>query len=761
VQDLTRSRLVDLVLSAEVPVFEQCRKRLFASREAQSCELRMKRRGAPSFWAQLDMTMAPEDDDDAPLCALAVSDITHRRRAGDSVARLAALVESTNDAIISRDMRGRVMSWNASAHRLLGYSADEILGRPFQVLVPPRQFEEEAQLHNRIRKGETVAHLETLRLRNDGAAIPVALTVSPIYAENGEIVGISEIARDMRAEQRARSKLREHVQQLDLLSSTSQSLIMGDESDSSMWESIFQRLCRALGARACYRYVIAEEPETMRLATVAGEDEEVGGVSLPAKVRFAEAPSGRVALSRQPFIVETRDLLPSAEATALLESGVRCYAGFPLLAGGSLLGVAAFGTSRERFQESEIQVLRTVCDQIATTLEREQLIVELRANEATLRDADRRKDDFIATLAHELRNPLAPIRNAAVALRFGGVLDPKFKWCRDVIERQVGVMAELLEDLLDVSRIARRRIELRLERIDLGRAISQAVETVRPLIDEMGHELSVNLPQDTITLNGDLTRLTQVFGNLLNNAAKYTERGGRISVSVEVQEREAVVRVRDSGIGIPTAHLPKVFELFSQVESALQRSQGGLGIGLSLVKALVSLHGGRVSAASEGPGKGSEFSVCLPIVEVTEPVLMPVNTQARALPAAADTLTRPRRVLVVDDNADVAKSMESMLESAGHEVRVATDGEHAIHLAEQYRPHAVLLDIGMPGMNGYEICRRIREQPWSKQMLIVACTGWGRPADRARAREAGFDHHLVKPTDPERLLNLIGLEPSR
>jgi signal transduction histidine kinase/CheY-like chemotaxis protein len=419
-----------------------------------------------------------------------------------------------------------------------------------------------------------------------------------------------------------------------------------------------------------------------------------------------------------------------------------------------LLGVAGFGTGREKYSERELYVMQAVCDQIAATLERNRLIEELRAREAALTESDRRKDDFIATLAHELRNPLAPIRNAAVALRYAPVLDPKFRWCRDVIERQVGVMAELLEDLLDVSRIARRRIELRLDRIQLADVISQAVETVRPLLDEMGHRLSVHLPRESITLNGDRTRLTQVLGNLLNNAAKYTDRGGEIALDVRVQEREAVVQVKDSGIGIAPEHLPRVFELFSQVDSALTRSRGGLGIGLSLAKALVNLHGGRIEARSEGAGKGSEFNVYLPIVEVHHPEAVEGPEEpAKRLDGAARATGR--RVLVVDDNADVVRSLENVLQGAGHEVRTALDGEHALELAEQYRPHALFLDIGMPDMNGYEICRRIREQPWSENMMIVACTGWGRPGDRALAKEAGFDHHVVKPADPEELLRLI------
>jgi CheY-like chemotaxis protein len=272
----------------------------------------------------------------------------------------------------------------------------------------------------------------------------------------------------------------------------------------------------------------------------------------------------------------------------------------------------------------------------------------------------------------------------------------------------------------------------------------------------MGHELTVDMVRETIIVNGDLTRLTQVMGNLLNNAAKYTNRGGRISLAVEVRGHEVAIRVRDSGIGILAEHLSRVFELFSQVESALTRSRGGLGIGLSLARALVELHGGRITAASDGPGQGAEFTVHLPVVAVTAPEITADTVAGQNRSGNGKAPFRPRRVLVVDDNADVAKSLESVLVSAGHEVRVANDGARALDLAEEYRPEAVVLDIGMPDMNGYEVCRRIRERPWADETLMVACTGWGRPSDRMEARAAGFDHHLVKPADPEKLLDLIG-----
>ncbi len=623
-----------------------------------------------------------------------------------------------------------IVSWNAAAQRMLGYLPEEVIGRSYRMLIPEDQFAQENAFQVRVRQGEPVARYESTRVARDGECVAVSVACSPIYDGDGQVVGLSEISRDIRTEKQAQEALQAQMRKLDLLSSTSQALLVREAVDSDLWSSVLPRLARAAGADSCCAFVMADEPGRLLLAAHFGPSGEV--CAPPLDLAFGDYPSGRVAQEGTALIEELRPSL-APEAAALRASSVVGYAGFPLLAHGRLLGVAAFGTSRAHFETSELQAIQTVCDQISATLDRARLIDELRSREAALQEADRRKDDFIATLAHELRNPLAPIRNAAVAMRFGATLDPKLQWCRDVIERQVGVMARLLEELLDVSRIARRRLELRLERVELGRAIAQAVETVRPVVDEMGHDLTVDLPPFSLTVNGDLTRLTQVFGNLLNNAAKYTDRDGRIVLAVQVLGREVMVSVKDSGIGIPAAHLTRVFELFSQVDSALERSQGGLGIGLSLVKALVELHGGRVTAASDGAGRGTEFRVYLPIVDVSATQISPV-----ALPRIDPQLpVARRRVLVVDDNRDVTQTLGSLLESAGHDVQIANDGAHAIQLAEQYRPHAVVLDIGMPDMNGYEVCRRIRERSWSKHMLLVACTGWGRPADRQRARDAG------------------------
>ncbi len=369
--------------------------------------------------------------------------------------------------------------------------------------------------------------------------------------------------------------------------------------------------------------------------------------------------------------------------------------------------------------------------------------------EAALKEADRRKDEFLATLAHELRNPLAPVRNAVEVLRMKGPDIPELHWARDIIDRQTQAMTRLIDDLMDISRINQGKIELKREQIQLAKIVQGAVETSRPLIEEMGHKLTVTLPPVHVIVDADLTRLAQVFLNLLNNAAKYTERGGRIDLRAELQGSDVVMSVTDTGIGIPADKLPTLFEMFSQVEVALSRSQGGLGIGLCLVKRLVEMHGGSVEAKSGGPGQGSEFVVRLPIVvEQTYP--SQASDDSDKVQPTSDL-----RILVVDDNRDAAESLAMLLKMMGNDIHTAYDGEEAVAAAGKFRPHVVLCDIGLPKLNGYEACRQMKAQAWDKKMILIAVTGWGQDNDRRKSQEAGFDHHMVKPVDPQALMKLL------
>ncbi len=369
-----------------------------------------------------------------------------------------------------------------------------------------------------------------------------------------------------------------------------------------------------------------------------------------------------------------------------------------------------------------------------------------------LREADRRKDEFLALLAHELRNPLAPVQNAVSVMRLKGIDDPQLVWCYDVIERQADQLKRLVDDLLDVSRITQGKIQLRLEPVDLETVIAGAVETSAPLINAQHHQLRVHLPDEAVSVRGDASRLTQVVANLLNNAAKYQNEDGTIELTARREGHEAVIAIRDHGIGLSSEMLSEAFELFAQGERTPDRAQGGLGIGLSLVKKLVELHGGTVRAASDGPGRGAEFVIRLPRLDDTAPI-------APAPTANGSSAVEPRRhrILVVDDNVDAAESLGMLLELDGHAVTITHEGVQALATALAERPSVILLDIGLPGMDGYEVCRRLRAEGFA-DTRIIAMTGYGQDKDKQRAMEAGFDLHTVKPVEFSKLKAILAAE---
>ncbi len=493
-----------------------------------------------------------------------VMDITDRRRADEVRGLLAAVVESTEDAVITKALDGRILSWNAGAEAMFGYSPDEAVGRHVNLIVPDHLRPLEQEFLAQVARAERVMPVETLRVARGGEVLDVSLTISPVRDTNGRIIGASSIARDIR---------------------------------------------------------------------------------------------GRKAL------------------------------------------------------------------------------------EESLRESDRRKDEFLAVLAHELRNPLAPIRNGVAALRLALPDDKRIRSTGDIIERQVRQMARLLDDLLDVSRITHNKLDLRKETLTLRSVLDSAQETCRPVVEAAAQSISITMPAAPIRLHADPVRLAQVFSNLISNASKYSHQGAIIRITAELRSGEIVVVVSDDGIGIQPEALPSIFEMFSQATQARTRAQGGIGIGLSLVRGLVELHGGRVSARSEGIGRGSAFEVRLPAgIPAGKPAL---NDH----PSATE---RPlnRRVLIADDNRDGAESLALVMTVFGCEVRTAYDGASAVRAAESFQPEVVFLDLGMPGMDGFEAARRIRSLPGGDATVLIALTGWGQDRDRQRTSEAGFDAHLVKPVDP-------------
>ncbi|HET9105607.1 MAG TPA: PAS domain S-box protein [Steroidobacteraceae bacterium] len=515
-----------------------------------------------------------------------IRDVTHERLAEGARAHLASIVESSDDAIVSKTLNGVIRSWNRAAERLFGYSADEAVGQPITLIIPAERVQEEVQILSKLRRGERVDHFETERIAKSGRRIHVALTVSPIRDANGAVVGASKIARDI--------------------------------------------------------------------------------------------------------------------------------------------------TERK-----------------ASEQERERTIGELRRAEEALREADRRKDEFLAVLAHELRNPLAPIRYAVAMARKEDRTEGQRRQAQAIIERQVEHMGRLLDDLLDVSRITRGTLILRPSSVDLVPIVTAAQEASRPSIESRGHTLVVDLPREPVRLVADPVRLAQILANLLINSAKYTDTGGRIVLQARRDGEQLVLRVRDNGIGISAEMMPRMFTLFAQASPALERSEGGLGIGLSLVRGLVELHGGTVSAYSEGAGRGAEFVVRLPI---GDPAAAADSDKAGpGLPVSST----PLRLLVADDNRDSAATCAALLEACGHEVSVAYTGREALDIACRVEPEALLLDIGMPELNGYQLAERIRGTDWGRRALLIAITGWGQEQDRQRALAAGFDQHLTKPIDPSGLERLL------
>jgi signal transduction histidine kinase len=374
-------------------------------------------------------------------------------------------------------------------------------------------------------------------------------------------------------------------------------------------------------------------------------------------------------------------------------------------------------------------------------------ITDRKMNEDALRESDRRKTEFLAMLSHELRNPLAPLRNGLQVLRLI-CHDEEAAEPLSMMDRQLSQMVRLLDDLLDLSRIAKGKIELRRARIELAAAVQDAVESSRPFIEERGHEFKVKLPPKPVFVDGDRTRLAQVFANLLNNSARYTEAGGHIWLTVVQQGSDAVVSVKDDGAGIPRDKLETIFEMFTQVDRSMERAHGGLGIGLNLVRGLVNMHGGSVEAHSDGPGKGTEVVVRLP-------ALLSPGRGTQNDPEPRDANPCSYRILVVDDNKDGAESLAMMLRIMGHDTRTAHDGPAALAIAETFRPSVILLDIGLPKISGYDVARRIRQQPWGAGIVLIAQTGWGQEEDKCRSKEAGFNFHMVKPLDTAALEKLL------
>lgn len=544
--------------------------------------------------------------------------------------------------------------------------------------------------------------------------------------------------RDQLVELRqAEALLRIQGERLRLLWEAATVLLTIEEPDRMM-RTLFAKIAPHLQLDAYFNFMVDETGEALRLESCLGIPE--AETPRIARLEFGQAVCGTVALRRQPIVATHIQQSDDPLVQWVKGYGIRAYTCTPLVAEDRLLGTLSFATRRrDRFDAEELEFLRTIGQHVTVAYERLRLIHQLR-------DTDRRKDEFLATLAHELRNPLAPLRNALHVLRLSGSDGPVAEHIHGMMERQVNHLVRLVDDLLEVSRITRGKVELKKAPVDLATIVRSAVETSQPLIEAGLHRLTVSLPEEPLRLDADPVRLTQVFANLLNNAAKYMEAGGDIRFTAQRQGAAAVVSIQDTGVGIPAEALPRVFDLFTQVDRSAGRAQGGLGIGLALVRSLVQLHGGGVEALSAGLGQGSEFIVRLPLAEARS---------AEGAVSQPGPLRSLPRILVVDDNHDAADSLGMLLRFLGAETHVVYDGPAALAALQVFQPAVVLLDLGMPGMDGYEVAQQIRQQPRFQAVKLIALTGWGQAEDRRRTRTVGFDHHLTKPADLDALQTLL------
>jgi PAS domain S-box-containing protein len=673
------------------------------------------------------------------------------------LALLASIVASSDDAIVSKTLEGHIQSWNAGAARIFGYQAHEVIGKPITIIIPPELHEEEHRILDQVRRGKRIDHFETIRVTKDGRRIPISLTVSPIHDSRGNIVGASKVGRDISPQKVAEQVLRESERRLAVEADALAKLV---EWSTRLWRSsnlneglqeILVAVTGLLGADKGNIQLLDPKEETLSIVAQRGFEPEF--LEFFREVSAADdSACGRALRSGKRVViedVETDEQFERFRAVACA-ANFRSVVSTPLMrADGMPLGmVSTHFRLIHRPTDQELRRLDLYLRQASDFIQRCEMEQALQQSEEALRDADRRKDEFLALLAHELRNPLAPIRYALAANKKANGTPEQQRHAEEVIERQVSHMSRLLDDLLDISRVTRGKLELKKEPCELTLVIGAAIETARPILDAKHHMLSLDLPKQAVRLEADAIRLSQVFSNLLINAAKYTDSGGHIQLRATHEGREVVVAIRDDGIGISADMIPRLFTMFSQADAALERAEGGLGIGLSLVRGLVTLHGGNIEARSAGIGRGSEFIVRIPVGIPSE---RPDIEATADVPVPGAGL----KILVVDDSRDAADTFAILLELSGHHVQTAYTGQRGLELAETFRPHVLLLDIGIPDLDGYQLAKKIRASPWGRGTILIAVTGWGQEEDRRRAFEAGFNHHLTKPIAAETVESLI------
>jgi len=660
------------------------------------------------------------------------------------------LVENARDyAMLTTDCDNRITSWNSGAERLMLWTEAEMLGMDARIIFTPedrRRHDPEKELATA--RAEGMATNERWHVRKDGSRFWGSGIMHALYDPSGDLIGYGKVMRDRTAEKAAAEERGRFAERMRMLAEISSDFLFQERPEEYL-EHVYARLKAHLGLDIYVHYVTAATGRGLCLANCVGIPDPVAKEI--EYVDFGETVRGRAAEHRERMMVEHLQDAHAPHTVLVRSLGIRAYACHPLIAGEELIGTLSFGTcARDTFTPDEIELIRTVTEQVAVALERSRLLKALKERAEALTEADRRKDEFLAMLAHELRNPLAGIVNALHVLDEMDQESSPRKRLRTIVSRQAGNLTRMVDDLLDVSRITHGKIELRREPVNLVAIVQQAVETIRPLMESRGHTLETWTPDEALCVEADRTRLEQIIANLLNNAAKYTEPGGLIQLTVEREGAQAVVRIRDTGVGISPDLLPHIFDLFTQANRTSERAEGGLGIGLTLVRRLIEMHDGSIEAHSPGLGHGSEFTVRLPLVYGSH-TAVPRTSPAEVV----DILPEARRVLIVEDNVDAAETMQELLELWGHEVRLAHSGPGGLETAREFQPEVILLDIGLPGMNGFEVARRLRKEAALDTPCLVAITGYGQETDREKAREAGFDYHLTKPVEPHRLRTLL------
>jgi PAS domain S-box-containing protein len=679
---------------------------------------------------------------------------------------------SIGDAVITTDTDGRVSYLNPVAETMTGWDAAEAVGQPLERVFHIVNEQTRQPVENPVKKVLQVGKMiglanHTALISRSGTELAIEDSAAPIRDANGNVCGAVMVFHDVSERRRADRALLEETRILELLNATG-TAIAAQLDLQKLVQTMTDSATKLSGAAfgAFFYNVSAPDGKSYLLYTLSGAPREAfERFGMPRNTPIFDPTFRGEGTIRSADITKDPRYGTMAPHRGMPKGHlpVRSYLAAPVVSrSGEVIGGLFLGHPEcDVFSARTERLIVGIAAQAAIAIDNARLyeaaqkeILRREQAEAALQETDRRKDEFLATLAHELRNPLAPIRQAALISKTPAATDAQKRWSHDVINRQVNHMALLLDDLLDISRVTRGTLELRTETTELAEVIDAAVETARPSIDSKRHALSIEIPNEPVLLAADPMRLAQVIANLLTNAAKYTDPQGRIRLHAARDAGSITISVTDNGIGIPADALQRVFAMFSQVKSAQDRSDGGLGIGLALAKGLVDLHGGTIEARSPGVGRGSEFIVRLPALTLkTVPPPRVIDC------SAAEPIAR-RRLLIADDNDDAAQSLATLLRMDGHEVTVVSNGREALAAITSTQPEIALLDIGMPDMNGYEVARRLREDPLGRKVTLIAVTGWGQDRDKARAIGAGFDHHFTKPLEPDALLDLLRSIPA-